>query len=171
MANDLWETPQAIYDALNKEFDFCADMAASEKNAKHRIFWAETDSPNSLEMDWADQVIAATGGTWAWCNPPYSSIGPWVDKAVEAQSNGLGTVMLVMCDPSVGWFANAAKHATEIRFVTEGRLSFIKNGAAQGGNNKGSVFFIFAPKLIGTQKVSFITRAELFEKGLGIKAA
>jgi len=165
VSNDTWATPQTIYNALDSEFDFCADMAASEDNAKHRIFWAETDSPNSLEMDWSDDVIAATGGTWVWCNPPYSNITPWVDKAIEAQKGGLGTVMLVMADPSVGWFAKAANHATEIRFVTEGRLAFLENGKPKSGNNKGSVFFIFAPKLIGNAKVTFVTRKELIDKG------
>jgi DNA (cytosine-5)-methyltransferase 1 len=102
---------------------------------------------------------------WVWCNPPYSSIGPWVNKAIEAQRNGVGTVMLVMADPSVKWFSKAASYASEIRFVTDGRLAFLNDGVPQSGNNKGSVFFIFAPKLVGTGRVTFITRSELLATG------
>ena len=156
MANDSWATPRAIYDTLDWEFDFVADMAASDDNNKHFIYWTEDD--NSLDFKWADRIHA---GEYVWCNPPYSKIGPWVDKAIEAQADGVGTVMLVMADPSVAWFAQAVKYASETRFVTEGRIAFLEDGKPKSGNNKGSVFFIFAPKMIGTGRVTFVKRADL----------
>jgi phage N-6-adenine-methyltransferase len=166
MANDTWATPQPIYDALDLEFGFCADMAASKENHKHDIYWAEQDKPNSLSSSWGSLLFPMSfANPWVWCNPPYSDIGPWVDKAIEAQRQGVGTVMLVMADPSVLWFAKATKAATEIRFVTEGRLAFLENGKPKSGNNKGSVFFIFAPKLIGAGITTYVTRSELLERG------
>ena len=157
MANDNWATPQAVYDNLNAEFDFCADVAASKDNHKHKNYW--TKEGDALSMNWHSFV--PTG--YVWCNPPYSDISPWVDKAIEAQAKGLGTVMLVMADPSVKWFAKAQKYATEIRFVTEGRIAFLNDGVPQSGNNKGSVFFIFAPKMIGTGITKYITRESLIK--------
>ena len=44
MANDSWATPQNVYDNMNAEFDFVADMAASDYNHKHDIYWTENDS-------------------------------------------------------------------------------------------------------------------------------
>ena len=32
MANDLWRTPPEVFNALNKEFQFVADMACSNEN-------------------------------------------------------------------------------------------------------------------------------------------
>ena len=92
-----------------------------------------------------------------------ANISPWVDKAIAAQAQGVGTVMLVMADPSVKWFAKAQKYATETRFVTEGRIAFLNNGVPQSGNEKGSVFFIFAPKMIGTGITKYITRASIIK--------
>lgn len=167
MANDTWATPIEVYEALNQEFEFCADMAASEDNAKHSVFWAETDAPNSLAMDWADSLeyFESKGSKFVWCNPPYSAILPWVEKAIEAQQNGLGVVMLVMCDPSVAWFALAQEYATETRFITKGRLAFLENGKPKSGNNKGSVIFVFGPKMAGLGKVTFVERDKLIAKG------
>jgi hypothetical protein len=73
--------------------------------------------------------------------------------------------MLVMADPSVKWFAEAARYASEIRFITEGRLAFLENGKPKSGNNKGSVFFIFAPKIIGGSRTTYMTRQELLSRG------
>ena len=160
MANDLWATPQAIYKALDIEFDFCADMAASDDNHKHVNYWKESE--NSLSFPWSNHIEP---GEYVWVNPPYSDIGPWVDQAIEAQADGVGSVMLVMADPSVKWFAKAAQHATEIRFVTNGRIAFLENGIPKSGNNKGSVFFIFAPKLIGQARTTYVTRQELLALG------
>ena len=124
MANDNWATPQKVYDKLNDDFNFCADMAASDQNYKHVNYCTKDDS--SLDFDWHHEY--KWGGDFVWCNPPYSNISPWVDKAIDAQSKGLGTVMLVMADPSVKWFAKAQKYASEIRFVTEGRIAFLNDG-------------------------------------------
>lgn len=164
-AGDMWATPIDIYRALDREFNFCADMAASDDNHKHEIYWTEQD--DSLAIDWHDAVseFGNKGANWLYNNPPYSNISPWVDKAIEAQRKGTGVVMLVMADPSVAWFAKAAKYATEIRFVTEGRISFLENGKPKSGNNKGSVFFIFAPRLIGTGKTTYVTRKSLLDAG------
>lgn len=159
MSNDSWATPKAIYRALDKEFNFAADMAASHENAHHEIYWTEEE--NSLDIHWHDHVSSG----YVYCNPPYSNIGPWIDKAIHSQTHGLGTVMLVMADPSVKWFAKAAEYATEIRFVTKGRIAFLENGKPKSGNNKGSVFLIFAPKMIGTGKVTFVTRQSLLDAG------
>jgi len=166
MANDSWATPQTVYNALNLEFEFCADMAASEENAKHSIYWTENDTPNSLDMNWRSALSQMPiTNPWVWVNPPYSDISPWVDKAIEAQRQGVGSVMLVMADPSVKWFSKAAEYATEIRFVTNGRIAFLENGKPKSGNNKGSVFFIFAPKIIGAAKTTYVTRHELLALG------
>lgn len=173
MSNDLWSTPPEVYRALNHEFRFGFDVCAQPETAKCSYYWTEKD--DALKQDWskAEGVTAffnlhglhIHNSPYLWCNPPYSNITPWVEKAIEAQLAGRGTVMLVMCDPSVKWFAKAQKYASEIRFITNGRLAFHKNGIRQAGNNKGSVIFVFDPHRVGAGHVSFVERDRLIAKG------
>ena len=161
MSNDLWATPPEVFHALDLEFGFGFDVCAQPQTAKCPEYWTIED--DALSQDWSK--AGGVFGQWLWCNPPYSKIGPWIDKAVEAQAAGRGTVMLVMADPSVKWFSQAQKFASETRFITNGRISFLKNGVPQAGNNKGSVIFVFNPHAIGAGHVRFIERAELLAKG------
>jgi hypothetical protein len=64
-------TPRSLFDPLNEEFEFTLDAAASAENALlERYFDLETDG---LTQSWSRQRV--------WCNPPYSDIRPWVEKA------------------------------------------------------------------------------------------
>ncbi len=163
MSNDLWATPPEVFNALDKEFSFGVDVCAEDETAKCLVYWTIED--DALTQDWANFGKSRFGNQTLWCNPPYSNIKPWVEKAIEAQLNGRMTVMLVMCDPSVKWFSLAQQYASETRFVTDGRLAFLKNGVPQKGNNKGSVIFVFDPHRISAGHVSFVTREALMTKG------
>ena len=169
MSNDLWATPPEVFEALDKEFCFGFDVCAEEETAKCSDYWTTED--DALSKDWAEDAKCRIPGAGLiemgalWCNPPYSNIKPWVEKAIEAQLKGRMTVMLVMCDPSVKWFSLAQRYASETRFITDGRLAFLKNGVPQKGNNKGSVIFVFDPHRISAGHVSFVTREALMEKG------
>tara|TARA_B100001063_G_scaffold246739_1_gene287314 strand:+ start:7432 stop:7968 length:537 start_codon:yes stop_codon:yes gene_type:complete len=169
MSNDTWATPPEIFHALDLEFCFGFDVCAEPETAKCDDYWTIDD--DALSKDWGKEALSRIPGAggialgWLWCNPPYSDITPWVEKAIEAQLAGRGTVMLVMCDPSVKWFARAWEYASEIRFVTNGRLAFYKNGVRAAGNNKGSVIFVFDPHRISAGHVSKVDRDELMLKG------
>ena len=168
MSNDLWSTPPEVFNALDKEFCFGFDVCAEHTTAKCSGYWTIKD--DALSKDWAFDTLdtfkrALDTTNYLWCNPPYSKILPWVEKAIEAQETGRGTVMLVMCDPSVRWFSLAQQYASETRFITDGRLAFLKNGVPQKGNNKGSVIFVFDPHRISAGHVSFVTREALMTKG------
>lgn len=169
MSNDLWATPPEVFEALDKEFCFGFDVCAEYETAKCADYWTIED--DALSKDWAEDAKCRIPGAGLiemgalWANPPYSNIRPFVEKAIEAQLNGRMTVMLVMCDPSVKWFSLAQRYASETRFVTDGRLAFLKNGVPQKGNNKGSVIFVFDPHRISAGHVSWVTREALMKKG------
>ena len=75
---DLWGTPPYVFDALNREFNFMLDAAASIENRLVPAFFCE--SMDALQQWWPAVSV--------WVNPPYSDIGPWVDKAIEASCAG-----------------------------------------------------------------------------------
>ncbi len=139
---DLWRTPPALFAALDAEFCFQLDAAAAPHNALCRRFI--TAEQNTLETPWADYLNVPG---YVWLNPPYSDITPFVKKAAAESSNQIGTVMLVPADTSVGWFKEAIQTASEVRFITAGRLAFINpvTGKPVSGNNKGSMLIIWRP--------------------------
>lgn len=139
---DLWRTPPALFASLNAEFCFQLDAAAAPHNALCRKFI--TAEQNTLETPWAD-YLSIPG--YVWLNPPYSDITPFVKKAAAESANQIGTVMLVPADTSVGWFKEAIQTASEVRFITAGRLAFINpvTGKPVSGNNKGSMLIIWRP--------------------------
>ncbi|MBV2213654.1 phage N-6-adenine-methyltransferase [Klebsiella pneumoniae] len=139
---DLWRTPPALFACLNAEFCFQLDAAAAPHNALCRKFI--TAEQNTLETPW-DEYLSIPG--YVWLNPPYSDITPFVKKAAAESANQIGTVMLVPADTSVGWFKEAIQTASEVRFITAGRLAFINpvTGKPVSGNNKGSMLIIWHP--------------------------
>lgn len=139
---DLWRTPPALFASLDAEFCFQLDAAAAPHNALSRKFI--TAEQNTLETPWADYLNVPG---YVWLNPPYSDITPFVKKAATESANQIGTVMLVPADTSVGWFKEAIQTASEVRFITAGRLAFINpvTGKPVSGNNKGSMLIIWRP--------------------------
>ena len=150
---DLWQTPEEIFNTIDKEFNFVCDVAASYKNTFCKAYLDETQ--NSLLCSWS---------SINWCNPPYSNITPWAKKAIEQHKLGKTIVMLVPADTSVKWFKIAYESCNEVRFIS-GRISFI-NAETQkpvNGNNKGSVLFIWrgnAPK--SSHTVTLINRDDFY---------
>ncbi|WP_109962998.1 phage N-6-adenine-methyltransferase [Enterobacter cloacae] len=139
---DLWRTPPALFASLDAEFCFQLDAAAAPLNALCRKFI--TAEQNTLETPWAD-YMSIPG--YIWLNPPYSDIMPFIKKAAAESANQIGTVMLVPADTSVGWFKEAIQTASEVRFITAGRLAFINpvTGKPVSGNSKGSILIIWRP--------------------------
>ncbi len=116
-----WETPQFLFDDLNKEFGFIIDLCADATNHKcDKYFDLEQDS---LKQDWGkDQVC--------WMNPPFGrGIEVWVQKAYEAGLKGNTVVCLFPVRTDTKWWHNYVMKAYEIRLMNR-RISF------EGSKNK-----------------------------------
>lgn len=174
MANDLWRTPPEVFDTLNKEFAFLADTACTYENKLCPVGF--TEESDSLAGPWLERLKNsypyAGGNAYVWCNPPYSNPMPWVKKALESQRDGLGVVMLLNQDTSVGWFKEALKGVSEIRYITgypkekggysSGRLDFLdETGKSAKGNNKAQFILVFNPFKIGANLSSYVTKSEI----------
>ena len=64
-------TPPEVFGRLNFRFRFTIDVAASAANAKCSRYYTVED--DGLAQPWHGERV--------WCNPPYSNIRPWVEKA------------------------------------------------------------------------------------------
>ncbi|EFN3907714.1 phage N-6-adenine-methyltransferase, partial [Escherichia coli] len=61
---DCWQTPLWLFDALDIEFGFWLDSAASDKNALCAHWLTEDD--DALNSEWVSHGAI-------WNNPPYSN--------------------------------------------------------------------------------------------------
>lgn len=150
---DRTRTPPWLFKAINCEFNFVLDAACLPETACCEKYL--TPSIDSLAVSWGDFISPSVRAPWVWLNPPYSNIGPWIDKARIEQMNGIGTVLLVPQDTTAKWYAKAS--ANEIRHITggydnarrwvSGRVNFVDaiTGEELKGNPKGSTLLIFAP--------------------------
>lgn len=65
---------------------FTLDVAAAPHNAKCKTYYTIED--DGLEQPWSGRV---------WCNPPYSDLGAWVQKAwVEVMDGQTETIVMLV---------------------------------------------------------------------------
>jgi len=116
---DLWATPQAFFDKLNKAHGFTLDVCATSGNAKCDKYL--TPEMDGLSVDWQDNVC--------WMNPPYGrEIGKWMKKAYESsqvdwQHLGAKVVCLVPARTDTAWWHDYVIPYGEVAFI-RGRLKF-----------------------------------------------
>lgn len=105
-----WQTPDNVYEELNKEFCFDYDPC-----------------PNQPFTDGLNE-------SWGKCNfvnPPYGrEVGKWLKKGYEEWQKGKTVVFLIASRTDTKWWHEYVMKATEIRFI-KGRLKFkgAKNSA------------------------------------------
>ncbi|MDW6094016.1 phage N-6-adenine-methyltransferase [Vibrio rhizosphaerae] len=169
---DSWATPDWLYAALKQEFWFKLDACASEYNHKHPCYI--TEEMNALTMEhWKDvfRGYLHLRNCWAWINPPYSRgmIKAFIDKAYEqCVTHQINSVLLVPATPDASWWP---KNATEIRFITGGRVSFMNPVTKKlvNGNTKGSALIMFKNADLGTHQVTrYVDRDRLRDIGEAI---
>lgn len=119
-----WETPQALFDALDAEFHFNMDAAADAKNAKCPMFLEKAD--DALAQDWQEYAPPTIGDKLrVFLNPPYGrGVGKWIQKAVDEANKGATVVCLIHARTDTAWFQDLViPNASEIRFL-RGRVKF-----------------------------------------------
>jgi len=115
--SEEWSTPQEFFDALDAEFHFTLDAAATEANAKCEV-WLDKEV-DALSVPWAEDHASI------FCNPPYGKeIVRWFAKAREAQADGATVVMLAHARTDTRWWHEHVEGKAEVRFV-KGRLKFL----------------------------------------------
>lgn len=147
---DCWATPQYLFNWANDIYKFDIDLCASRDNAKCGIYYEIRD--NSLERDWYGDPFRV-----GWCNPPYSDINPWVEKAIEQAKKGFTTVMLIPSFNGEKRDSLIFDNATNIVLI-EGRIGFINpvTGKKVSGNPKGSMIVEFSKNNMGTGNPNFM---------------
>lgn len=112
-------TPMGFVMAVEKRFGithgFYIDLAAAEDNNRADRFFAPDD--DSLAQNWKRSIPV---NRWAWLNPPYSDIRPWVEKA---WCSGRQIVMLVPASVGSNWWRDWV-HDKAYILLLNGRITF-----------------------------------------------
>lgn len=127
---------EADFEPLHQRFMFTVDAAASNANAKLPKFW--TFSDNGLLQDWEGERV--------YCNPPYSSIRPWIEKAWEETNAGIVVMLLPANRTEQAWWQDLIEPfrvrencRLRVEFLP-GRLRFLKPGQTAIGPNERPPF-------------------------------
>jgi site-specific DNA-methyltransferase (adenine-specific) len=147
-ATDEWETPREVFDALDEEFGFVTDVAASKENAKcSRWFGPGRGFPfdDALQVSWSHG-----SGRPVWMNPPYSRVREFMSKASwEARHNGPIVVALVPARTDTRWWHEHVYDAAKNRWRPGVEVRFIKGRLKFGNSNNSapfpSVVIVFRP--------------------------
>lgn len=132
--HDVWHTPPELFRVLNAEFAFDVDAACHEGNALCPE--GITEDRDALKTPWCGGVV--------FCNPPYSQLGPFVERAWDQCQTQRTTVVLLIpayTDPGY-WWDVIVPFADEIRFL-RGRVSFLENGQTRQSARFPSVVIVF----------------------------
>ena len=98
-----WNTPKAVYQILDAEFNFTFDPC-----------------PNNPKFD----GLSTEWGLCNFVNPPYNKeVIKWVEKGIEEYKKGKIVVFLLASRTDTIWFHKLLHIAKEIRFI-KGRLKF-----------------------------------------------
>ncbi|HUV14715.1 MAG TPA: DNA N-6-adenine-methyltransferase [Acidobacteriota bacterium] len=152
MANDEWETPEPLFDRLDRvcldltgdvfKFDVCAGV----NNRKIPFAWMkEDDALSKGTMEWAENGPC-------WMNPPYSKIEPWVAMAEAVQKTGGVVFALIPLSAETRYFQKHVMGVAETILVLNRRIRFV--GAPSGAKGP-NVVAIYRPHLGGTRWVPF----------------
>lgn len=129
------ETDPAFFANVDVFHHFTIDVAASAHNAKcERFFTVEDDG---LAQSWAGETV--------WCNPPYSTLRPWVEKAWRECERADKIVMILPANRTEQrWWQELVepwrgKLGFEVTFLPD-RIRFIAPGATRIGKNERPPF-------------------------------
>ncbi len=140
-ANPVWATPPKLFAALDREFRFELDAAASAENTKCPRFYSRYD--DGLSQPWAPSRT--------WCNPPYGrAVGAWVAKAHVESDLGALVVMLLPARTDTRWFHEHVIRRAEVRFLP-GRVRFV---GAKAGAPFPSIVVVFRPRPLRHERVA-----------------
>lgn len=138
-SRDDWETPAHVFHALDREFHFELDGAATELNSKCPLYLSNDPLDNGPAN--GGDAFKYEIGWWKsiWVNPPYGNLMPWVELFKRWADAGATVVALLPANTDTKWFESVWLFADEIRFV-KGRIQFVGTTSSNPGGSMVVVY-------------------------------
>lgn len=143
---DYAQTPPWFMQALKNwrgivpELDVCAQA----QTAKAPAYYCLAEGLDGLALPWASVN---------WCNPPFSDVLPWIEKAMLEADRGNTTYMIFPDNPETGYCRASFLMASEIHHMPF-RMKYFRPDGSEFRDRKGA---IASPK--------FATRLVIFAPG------
>lgn len=149
-AKDNWRTPKELFEEWHAKYRFTLDVAADETNHLCKEWLGPGGAcEDALGVDWSRERC--------WCNPPYSMVSKFVEKAAyEAVTNSTLTVMLIPSRTDTKWFHKYVWDKEKMAFYPwvkgqflKGRVKFLnESGEASNSAPFPSMILVFGDKKI-----------------------
>ena len=142
-------TPPELLAAIKRRLgigQFDIDLAASAENAVCVNYYDEAMDALADRNPWK-----VTQGGWAFCNPPYSHIEPWVTKAVREADAGAHIAMLLPASTGSNWWAAWVEGYAYTLFLN-GRVTFVGCSAPYP---KDSALILYTPQFFLGHEIWF----------------
>lgn len=130
-----YQTPPEFLAAVKARLGIVAfawDLAASAENAVATHFYSEAVS--AFENTWHSNG-------WAWCNPPFAHLEPWVSRAYGMSRVGARIAMLVPAGVGSNWWRDHV-HGKACVLLLNGRITFVGETAPYP---KDCVLLLYGP--------------------------
>jgi len=121
--------------------NFHLDVAASEENSVGLRWFTEEHDALRPEVSWKDG--------WAFCNPPFGHIEPWVKKAWEEAQRGAWIAMLLPAGVGANWWRDYVDGKAHV-LLLNGRLVFTGETTPYP---KDCVLLLYTPYIRGGYEV------------------
>ncbi len=115
---DRAQTPPWFFDSLQKYLNLKLrlDVCAEKQTTKCEHYYSLADSFDGLSQSWDAENF---------CNPPYSNIHPWIEKAKKESESESVTAMLIPDKAEVG-FTIHAREVSDTVIHMPFRLNFLR---------------------------------------------
>lgn len=136
---DYWRTPVQFFNfAKIQFFNFDVDLACNTNNSLCDLGLYHDCGVDSLGEEWIDW------GRYGWCNPPYSKIKPWLEKAIDQRDKGFSSVFLIPTPNGESRDQIIVEESNQLVYI-QGRVPFISSvtGKPASGSFRGSCFVVF----------------------------
>jgi phage N-6-adenine-methyltransferase len=144
-----WRTPKNFLEAVQHAFGkITIDVAASAENAVCERYIDR--AANGLVQQWfLPDSAGVLSHEVAWCNPGFSSMAKWVEKAcyqVDMAHQPRIALVLCLCAPSTVWWRMAIENRAEVRLLAP-RVQFDPPpGIPRSSNPRDCALLVFRDK-------------------------
>jgi len=134
---DLGQTPwwfiRSLENLLGRELDL--DACCLEATAKADKFISLENGVDCFVDEW---IVNINGNNLAWCNPPFSNIDPFIDRAIhQCKKHGTVTAMIIPNNPEVA-YRRKLKDVCDTFIEMPFRLKFLRPDGCKFLDAKGN---------------------------------